>query len=703
MSTHTTPSQRHAVGLRAEEIAKLTQEEFPIPGGFILTPETFSQVLSHDRLKQAIASLIPADTAFSQKQLSKFSAQIKRLITHAQIPHDIATDVLQMYVKMGSGKVMITPSFISEEAAVRLRDVSLHSYGYHGDANVFVGIRNAWASFFQSQVISKRQKNTANQLELPYSLCIQQQPKGYVTGVLYTNDPTANRKASMLIKAVWGEGAYTKDLEGADYYWIDQQRGSELEYIRCDQHEEYVWNQGQMVSATTPQSRVGKRKIDERFVREVHKIGKKLQQTLFFPQECVFCFDGKQFWIIETKPLMLDGHIPSTLNVQPGSSQAIGSGVEITPGFVSGVVQIVTLAQQPKSIVKDAILVAKSLAYIKDEHIRQAKGIILEEVHKTSGKTFLLTKYGIPCISQVSQATTQLKGGMRISFNTHTGIISRAITRQLPVHVSPQVKTSVTHIYPIIALGDEHPLSHTSSVLINPNPFFLAHAHAGHSRHATMMVYQKFLDELETVLYGSQSTSCVYTLSTHGNSPKSQFVGSAKLIYEPESYHQEIETLKTFISLHPTLFTTIALPFPRSASEYIRATRKLTAVGLSRSGHLKHALVISVAGLVTQLPRCIDHGVDADICDSDGLSNNLFSLSEKEEFDAIETEEKIQVLVPVLQQILTLCADAGVPVSLTGQVIAEYGILDLVKEFSLDTLYTRQSQIESLQTRLTDT
>ncbi len=291
-------------GERAAVLSRLIAAKFPIPNGFVVASDAFHDFWQENELGKQINGILHHIEWTNQKELSQASRQIKKLIMLAPVPETVVHQIFSMYLRMGEGRVMLTPSLHIEHSENSvLQDIGDPQYGYEGEANLIVGIKEVWSQFFDPKPLYYRLKNKKDHTQIPFAVIIQRLPKAHCSGILYTADPTAHQKNICLIKCVWGEGAFTKDLKNADYYWVSKTSGEETKSVKDSQRSEVVFVHGDVDERKLPATKIHKRKLPSSLLVKLARIAKQTGQHLFYPQEVLFSYDGSDLLVLDVRPM----------------------------------------------------------------------------------------------------------------------------------------------------------------------------------------------------------------------------------------------------------------------------------------------------------------------------------------------------------------------------------------------------------------
>lgn len=317
-------------GKKGSSLSAMLAAKLPVLPGFIVAAQAFEEFISFNRLQEQVEQIIAQSNAQSPSELAKSAKAIHRLIAHGEFPPQLVSQILPMYIKIGQGRVFLSPSIhITDSVSPFVETEDHFFFGYEGEANIFEGIKEVWSHFFDPKPLFYRLKHQTNHFKLPFAVCIQRHPKFLSTGILYTSDPTATEKNTCLVKAVLGEQGLIEGVQGADYYWISKSSKEELKTVIDKQTDSISWEHGEPVFKKITASTQQRRKLPSAATVLLSKLASKIQQHFFFPQKVLFGWDGKAVWIVDVqvleltvaKPMHSSVH-PSSVAVQPGLASA---------------------------------------------------------------------------------------------------------------------------------------------------------------------------------------------------------------------------------------------------------------------------------------------------------------------------------------------------------------------------------------------
>lgn len=324
-------------GKHALMFAHMHRFGLPIPGGFVISSSAFALFCEHNDVLEKLLEHLPKGSIHTQADIQTASRHVQKTIRHGEFPQSLIDILHPAYLRLAQQRVMLFASDQPNEDGP-LSVVDHHIHGVQGDANFFSAVKEMWASFYQPKYMLERQRADKMHTTLPFAITVCVQPIYTTTLHLYTQDPTASTKNTVLIKAVFGEGAIENELQGADYYWIQRGTGELYKEVIDKQRERHTFIDEKLTAKKMPASLVSKRKLSKAELCTLARLAQDIQQHFFFPQQAVVGFDGTSFTIISMRPLTIQQHAQPSLPAvdihekkQPNHPINLGLSIDLSP------------------------------------------------------------------------------------------------------------------------------------------------------------------------------------------------------------------------------------------------------------------------------------------------------------------------------------------------------------------------------------
>lgn len=248
-------------GGKGASLARLIQR-FPesVPGGFIITTEFFKAYIlpavnhARDDAKSAVSGLT-------------LPSEARELIRSA---YDGLGDNLSVAVRSSA-----TAEDLPDASFAGQQDTYLNVSGFEA---VIKAVISCFASLYNQRAVSYRAKNEFDESEVQMAVVVQKMVDAKAAGVMFTADPITSDRFTTAIEAVEGLG------------------------------EELVSGRKIPVTWTVKSGIVKKRSgpepcLTETQVTALSAMGKKIEKEFGSPQDIEWCFDGKRFYIVQSRAI----------------------------------------------------------------------------------------------------------------------------------------------------------------------------------------------------------------------------------------------------------------------------------------------------------------------------------------------------------------------------------------------------------------
>lgn len=172
------------------------------------------------------------------------------------------------------------------------------------EKDLYDAVEKCWASAFTKRAVAYRREHGLDQLGIKVAVVVQLMVDASVSGVIFTADPVKGDKNNLVISALWGlgEGLVSRGLN-ADNYTVSRDGKILSKDISSKSMKIISKPGGGVLDKTLSGEESKKESLSERDLLRLSKIGKKLEREFGFPLDIEFCFDGKDFYILQARPI----------------------------------------------------------------------------------------------------------------------------------------------------------------------------------------------------------------------------------------------------------------------------------------------------------------------------------------------------------------------------------------------------------------
>ncbi|MCI5165941.1 MAG: hypothetical protein D3903_07560, partial [Candidatus Electrothrix sp. GM3_4] len=199
------------VGGKGANLGELTGAGFPVPPGFVVTAQTYSNFFASLCLENKLYQLTKAQP----KELERYCAPIREAITSTELlslPSEAILNAHEQLVQERRNNFLcaVRSSATTED----LQDVSFAgqhgTYYYVDGANLLRMIRLCWASLWNTEAVSYRLSHGVEHAAAQMAVVVQEMIRADVSGVTFTVNPVSGAE-EIVTESSWGMGAAIVD------------------------------------------------------------------------------------------------------------------------------------------------------------------------------------------------------------------------------------------------------------------------------------------------------------------------------------------------------------------------------------------------------------------------------------------------------------------------------------------------------------
>lgn len=197
-------------GGKGANLGEMANAGFPVPPGFCITTEVYSEHIQNLELQHLIDKMNMNTQIGSMQGLDDLSTDIRSRIEESQISARAEHAIKTAYRKLlynGTPLVSVRSSATAED---------LPDFSFAGQQETFLSVqgedqllnyvKKCWASLWTPRSISYRQKNGFAHEQVLLSVVVQTMVQSEKSGVLFTVNPLSGNLEEMMVNASYGLG-----------------------------------------------------------------------------------------------------------------------------------------------------------------------------------------------------------------------------------------------------------------------------------------------------------------------------------------------------------------------------------------------------------------------------------------------------------------------------------------------------------------
>lgn len=702
------------VGGKGANLGEMTKAGFPVPGGFAVTVNAYDIFLEESQLQDDIDKTLKGLDVNDPDKLKKAAKKIQKMINSAKIPKIVQSDTVKAYHKL-SGR--FKKNLVAVRSSATAEDLPTASFAgqqatylnIKGDSNLLNALRACWASLFTARAIFYREQNKIKHEQVKISVIVQKMIQSSTSGVMFSIDPVTNEKDRIVIEAVWGLGELI--VQGTvlpDRYVVQKDTFMILSKEISKQDIQLIKKGTKTIEEHVPKNKADLQKITNEDIIKLAKIANQLQKHYYFPQDVEWAKEGKELYIVQTRPVttIKDKQVVTSKDGEFKIAETpILTGSPASPGIGSGPVKVLKSPKEINKVKVGDILVAEMTSPDFVPAMKKASAIVTNKGGVTSHAAIVSRELGIPCVVGTKEATIKLKDDVVVSVDGAKGLIYLGST--VKVEAKKEVKEekiikekSATRLYVNLAETDlvkEISKKNVEGVGLLRAEFMIADIGI-HPKEAIKQKKQnKFIEKLEkdlkvfckafnprpVVYRATDFKTNEYRALPGGKAwepeeanPMLGYRGAYRYIASPDVFNLELQAIKNVRKKYRNLW--LMIPFVRSPEELSQVKRIVASEGLFEDSSFKFWMMVELPINVIMIEDFIKIGIDGVSVGSNDLTMLLTGTDRDNEEVAEAFNERSPSVLWSLKRVIKHCNKHKVSSSICGQAPSVYD--DLVEK-----------------------
>jgi len=703
-----------SVGGKGANLGEMTSFGLPVPKGFIVTASAYFQFLRENNLTGIIKKETKEIDFEKPETINQASKKIRQAIEKGEVSEELAKKIIFAYAKFGG---LLKDAFVAVRSSATAEDLPTASFAgqqetylnIKGETNVVNRVRDCWSSLFTPRAIFYREENKFDHIKVGIAVVVQEMIGVDVSGVMFTIDPVTHEKNRIVIEAIYGLGELI--VQGKvipDRYVIDRKS---LDIISRDVSKQTVQliKVGSLNKQTrVPKSLQTKRKLTDKQIIELAKLGEKIHKHYFFPQDIEWVLVKNKFYIVQTRPVTTLKKKETKIKKLEIKRKPILKGLAASPGIAFGPIQIVKSAKDISKVDPGEILVTSMTSPDFVPAMKKAVAIVTDKGGQTSHAAIVSRELGVPCVVGTKNATQKLKNKQVITVHGGKGeIYLGGIVKDSQHRIVPKKKKTrqpleiatmktATKIYVNLGepqLAQEIAQRNVDGVGLLRAEFMIAEI----GTHPKKMIKEKkkklFIEQLtegigqfcqafnpRPVVYRTTDFKTnEYRNLTGGKSyepeeenPLLGYRGALRYITDEEVFEMELAAIKKVRNKLGLTNLWIMIPFVRTPEELKKTKKIITASGLIRSPSFKIWLMVEIPSNIILLEDFIKVGIDGISIGSNDLTMLILGVDRDNASIAETFNEQDPAVAWALEKAIKTCQKHKVTSSICGQAPSVY-------------------------------
>lgn len=705
------------VGGKGANLGEMTQAHFPIPYGFIITSHAYFYFIEKAGIDRNIKKILSVLNYDNSHELQQTSAHIKDLIMDADMPKDLAKQIVDHYSALSSKSLYKQP-LVAVRSSATAEDLPTASFAgqqetylnIKGENVLLLKVKECWASLFTGRAIYYRHEQGFDQKKIGLAAIVQRMVQSDKSGVAFSIDPVTNDKTKIVIEAIYGLGEYiVQGKVTPDHYEIDKNSFVLLQKNAKYQNEKYIKKGTANIKVKLSKKEGSKQKITDEEIIKVALLVKDIEKHYFFPQDIEWAIEEDKVFIVQTRPVTTIKEMTEK-NKETGETTfshiPILVGAPASPGIGTGPVKIIFSPREITKIAKGDVLVAPQTNPDYVPAMKKAAAIITEKGGRTSHAAIVSRELGIPAVVGAEGATKVLKNNEIVTVDGAAGEVYKGKIKskdsKLQETNNKQISSSnkhklktLTKVYVNLAepeqaekvakmnvdgVGLLRAEFMIAEIGIHPKEFIRKKREALFIRKLARDLL-KFVKPFNPrpIIYRStdfKTNEYRHLIGGEKYEPKEEnpmlgYRGASRYIADPEVFNMELDAIK-MVWEHGYRNLHLMIPFVRRPWELIKIKSLIEQRGLFELPGFKLFIMVEVPASALELEEFIKVGIDGVSIGTNDLTMMLLGVDRDSEEIAYIYDERSTAVMSVLEYIVEVCAKYDIPCSICGQAASDY-------------------------------
>ena len=445
------------------------------PSGFVITAAAYQHFLQGSGLSKILEAKLQEADITNLIRLEAVSQELQDIVRQATLPEDLAQAITEAARTFGEAYISVRSSAVGEDTELSFAGQFATLLNV-APAEIIQHYKEVVASKFTSRAIFYWKYKNFSLDELPMAVgCLEMVP-ARASGVMFSLDPHAPERNSIIISAVWGLGKFAVDgsvspdifelSRADDFFLLGQRQGNKTKALAARP-------QGGVEETPLDPEKAAAFCLNTEQLKTLAAIALQLENHFNGPQDIEWAVtDSGQIFVLQSRPLRISA--PAFQSETPGKPEIsikplLNQGVRAVGGVAGGPVFLLRQEEEIPHIPAGSIVVVRQPVSKLVQVMDRIAGILTEVGSPTDHMTILAREFRVPTLVDVTGALESLAAGQEITMDADLAVIYPGIIGELLAKPSSQpgpwrddplfakLKKVLTHISPLHLLDPSSP------------------------------------------------------------------------------------------------------------------------------------------------------------------------------------------------------------------------------------------------------
>jgi len=326
-----TNSDALIAGGKGASLGEMTRAGIPVPPGFVVTTDAFSEFLRETDLNVEIDAILSRVSHTQVHTIERASEEIQALILDASMPERIASAITESFRGLGAQYVAVRSSATAEDGATAAWAGQLDSFLNTTEDALLKNVQRCWASLFTPRAIFYRYEKELHGQEISVAVVVQKMVDSEAAGIAFSVHPVTEDYDQMIIEAGLGlaeavvSGQVTPDsyvVRKSDRTIVDTNVAEQLRGLYRKTGGQNEWR---AIDAATASTQV----LSEEHILRLADIVCGIEKHYGFPVDVEWAMENGEIYIVQSRPITtLRPSASSAHSNEPTLSERFSKGLE---------------------------------------------------------------------------------------------------------------------------------------------------------------------------------------------------------------------------------------------------------------------------------------------------------------------------------------------------------------------------------------
>ncbi|EKE06761.1 MAG: phosphoenolpyruvate synthase [uncultured bacterium] len=298
-------------GGKGASLGEMTQVGMSVPPGFVILSCAFERFLAETDLNVEIDSILSKVKTAEMHTIENASEKIQALILSADMPSDIASEILENYQKLGSKFVAVRSSATSEDSASAAWAGQLDTFLNIKEENLLENVQKCWASlftpraiFYRFELLERGKTQTNAEDHILVAVVVQKMVNSEKSGIAFSVHPVTQDENQLIIEAGFGLGeAIVSGSVTPDSYVVNKKDLLIID-VNVSEQGRALFRQENGGNEWQDLGDRGKDQVlSEKEIIELSKVIVQIEKHYGFPCDIEWAFENGEFFITQSRPI----------------------------------------------------------------------------------------------------------------------------------------------------------------------------------------------------------------------------------------------------------------------------------------------------------------------------------------------------------------------------------------------------------------